>query len=88
MGYTNGEPAFDAVDDPNVQNIKAVMAQKAVEGDAAAASAYAALLNAETNRYQLQAQANAPEQEKPAPSTWQEVVRDGARSGAEMLTAA
>ena len=79
MPYTNSEPAFDAVDNPNVQDIKAVMAQKALEGDAAAASAYAALLNAETNRYQLQAA--APEQEKTsaAPSTWQEAVRDGGR---------
>ena len=86
---------FDAVDNANIQDIKAVMAAQAREGDAASALAYSHLLSNETARQQLLVSAAATEIEMdksslaPAPSSWTESVREGGRpAAAELMSVA
>jgi len=67
---------FSEKDAADVAKLKQVMFDKAADGDAHAATAFASLLNAETERSKIVA---APAQEKPAavaaePSSWQESV--------------
>jgi hypothetical protein len=66
---------FNEKDAGTIEQLKDAMAARALEGDAAAAAAFASLLNAETAR---QKTLMAPKHEKPAgasgPSTWTETL--------------
>jgi len=65
--------SFNEKDADNVERVKAAMAARAVDGDAAAAAAFASLLNAETER-QKAVTAAPVKADAAAPSSWLEAV--------------
>lgn len=80
---------FNAIDSENIELIKEAMAQKAIDGDAAAASAFAKILEAETNRTALLVKAAELELAPAAPpvSGWQAAVGGNKQPTPEGLAA-
>jgi hypothetical protein len=66
--------SFSEKDAGNIERSKDAMAARAAEGDAAAAAAFASLLNAETERQKAVTAAPVKAADGAAPSSWLEAV--------------
>jgi hypothetical protein len=66
--------SFNERDAGNIERVKEAMAARAVEGDAAAAAAFASLLNAETERQKAVTAAPVKAADAATPSSWTEAV--------------
>jgi hypothetical protein len=66
--------SFNEKDAGNIERVKEAMAARALEGDAAAAAAFASLLNAETERQKAVTAAPVKAAEAATPASWAEAV--------------